>query len=87
MEFVGDAISAMNMEERMTVCNMVVEAGGKNGVCPADQTTFDYVEARTKEAYEPVYSDGDASFFAGEPPPAAATGWVGSMGGRHGMVG
>lgn len=49
----------------MTVCNMVVEAGGKNGVCPADQTTFDYVEARTSEPYEPVYSDDTASFFAG----------------------
>ena len=49
MEFVGDAISQMNMEERMTVCNMVVEAGGKNGVCPADQTTFDYVDSRTSE--------------------------------------
>lgn len=31
MEFVGPVVSAMNMEERMTVCNMVVEAGGKNG--------------------------------------------------------
>lgn len=65
MEFVGDAVRGMNMEERMTVCNMVVEAGGKNGVIPADQTTFDYVEARTSEAYEPVYSDESASFFAG----------------------
>ena len=37
MEFVGDAVKGMNMEERMTVCNMVVEAGGKNGVIPADQ--------------------------------------------------
>jgi 3-isopropylmalate/(R)-2-methylmalate dehydratase large subunit len=65
MEFVGDAVRGMNMEERMTICNMVVEAGGKNGVCPADQTTFDYVESRTSEPYNPVYSDDDASFFAG----------------------
>jgi 3-isopropylmalate/(R)-2-methylmalate dehydratase large subunit len=64
MEFVGDAVKGMNMEERMTICNMVVEAGGKNGVIPADQTTFDYVESRTSEAYEPVYSDDTASFFA-----------------------
>lgn len=49
----------------MTVCNMVVEAGGKNGMCPADQTTFDYVESRTSEAYEPVYSDEGANLFAG----------------------
>lgn len=32
------------MEERMTLCNMVVEAGGKNGVVPADATTFKYLE-------------------------------------------
>lgn len=33
MEFTGPAIEAMSMEERMTICNMVVEAGGKNGTC------------------------------------------------------
>lgn len=32
------------MEERMTLCNMVVEAGGKNGVIPADATTYKYLE-------------------------------------------
>jgi homoaconitase/3-isopropylmalate dehydratase large subunit len=32
------------MEERMTLCNMVIEAGGKNGVVPADATTFKYLE-------------------------------------------
>lgn len=32
MEFCGEAIESMNMEERMTICNMVVEAGGKNGM-------------------------------------------------------
>lgn len=35
---------ALKMEERMTLCNMVVEAGGKNGVVPADQTTFNYLK-------------------------------------------
>ena len=54
----------MNMDERMTICNMVVEAGGKNGVIAPDQTTFDYVNARTSEAYEPVYTDGNATFCA-----------------------
>ena len=79
MEFVGDAVKGMNMEERMTICNMVVEAGGKNGVVPADQTTFDYVEARTSEPYEPVYSDEAAAFFAGAPGCwGGARGWVAS---------
>jgi 3-isopropylmalate/(R)-2-methylmalate dehydratase large subunit len=32
------------MEERMTLCNMVIEAGGKNGVVPPDSTTFMYLE-------------------------------------------
>lgn len=46
MEFAGQAIEGMSMEERMTICNMVVEAGGKNGVIAPDQTTFDYVKVR-----------------------------------------
>lgn len=37
-------IFALKMEERMTLCNMVVEAGGKNGVVPSDETTFKYLE-------------------------------------------
>lgn len=64
MEFDGDAIKGMNMDERMTVCNMVVEAGGKNGVIAPDQTTFDYVTSRTKDEFEPVYSDGSAGYVA-----------------------
>ncbi|KAH1204248.1 3-isopropylmalate dehydratase large subunit, chloroplastic [Glycine max] len=45
MEFVGTTVESLTMEERMTLCNMVVEAGGKNGVVPADSTTFKYLEA------------------------------------------
>lgn len=56
----------MNMEERMTICNMVVEAGGKNGTCPADETTFDYVTQRTSDPFEAVYGDDAASFVAGK---------------------
>jgi len=64
MEFDGDAIAGMNMDERMTVCNMVVEAGGKNGVIAPDQTTFDYVTSRTSDGFEPVYSDGGAAYVS-----------------------
>jgi homoaconitase/3-isopropylmalate dehydratase large subunit len=46
MEFAGDALDAMSMDERMTICNMAVEAGGKNGVIAPDTTTFDYVDTR-----------------------------------------
>ncbi|KAK9810240.1 hypothetical protein WJX72_007102 [[Myrmecia] bisecta] len=63
MEFTGTAIESMSMEERMTVCNMVVEAGGKNGMCPPDAITFDYVTQRTDEPFEPVYADGGAGYI------------------------
>jgi 3-isopropylmalate/(R)-2-methylmalate dehydratase large subunit len=46
MEFDGDGVYALNIEERMTLCNMVIEAGGKNGVIAPDQVTFDHVNAR-----------------------------------------
>ncbi|OWM82192.1 hypothetical protein CDL15_Pgr001766 [Punica granatum] len=64
MEFVGSTVESLNMEERMTLCNMVVEAGGKNGVVPADSTTFKYLEGKTSLPYEPVYSDQSARFVS-----------------------
>lgn len=64
MEFVGSTIESLTMEERMTLCNMVVEAGGKNGIVPADATTFKYLEDKTSVPYEPVYSDDQARFLA-----------------------
>ncbi|KAG0620167.1 hypothetical protein M758_4G194800 [Ceratodon purpureus] len=63
MEFVGTAVEAMTMEDRMTLCNMVVEAGGKNGVVPADATTAKYLEGKTSKPYQTFTSDGNASFF------------------------
>ncbi|MFN5856768.1 MAG: 3-isopropylmalate dehydratase large subunit [Pseudanabaenaceae cyanobacterium] len=59
----GEAVSAMTMEERMTLCNMAIEAGGKNGVIAPDQTTFDYVQARTNKPFESLYADDDASYY------------------------
>ncbi|KAJ4774184.1 hypothetical protein LUZ62_058441 [Rhynchospora pubera] len=64
MEFVGSTVESLNMEERMTLCNMVVEAGGKNGVVPPDETTFKYLEGKTSLNYEPVYSDESAKFIS-----------------------
>jgi len=64
MEFDGDGVYALNIEERMTLCNMVIEAGGKNGVIAPDKVTLDYVNARNagKKAYTPLSSDKDARF-------------------------
>ncbi|OKY25052.1 3-isopropylmalate dehydratase large subunit [Thalassotalea sp. PP2-459] len=46
VEYCGEAIEALSMEERMTVCNMSIEFGAKAGLIAPDQTTFDYVEGR-----------------------------------------
>lgn len=65
MEFCGSALDAMNMDERMTICNMAVEAGAKNGCIAPDQTTFDYVDSRAPGVqYEPQYADADAEYTA-----------------------
>ncbi|CAK0746338.1 3-isopropylmalate dehydratase large subunit, chloroplastic [Coccomyxa viridis] len=63
MEFAGPVIEAMSMEERMTICNMVVEAGAKNGVCPPDDTTYDYVQQRTDEPFEAQFADEGADYI------------------------
>lgn len=63
MEFAGTAIENMTMEERMTLCNMVIEAGGKNGTIAPDDTTFEYVRSRTDKPFEAFYTDGDAQFY------------------------
>jgi 3-isopropylmalate/(R)-2-methylmalate dehydratase large subunit len=60
MEFRGAAIAALPIEERMTICNMAVEAGAKNGIIAPDQAALDYVRQRTKKPFQPVFSDADA---------------------------
>jgi 3-isopropylmalate/(R)-2-methylmalate dehydratase large subunit len=65
MEFDGDGVYALNIEERMTLCNMVIEAGGKNGVIAPDRVTLDYVDARNagRKPYTPLASDTGARFI------------------------
>lgn len=46
IEYTGEAIRALSMEERMTVCNMTIEAGARAGLIAPDQTTFDYLRGR-----------------------------------------
>ncbi len=64
MEFAGPGIEAMSMEERMTVCNMAIEAGAKNGVIAADEVTCEYVTARTSKPYEEMRGDSDAAYYS-----------------------
>ncbi|MDC7239094.1 MAG: 3-isopropylmalate dehydratase large subunit [Spirochaetales bacterium] len=51
IEFCGPVVEAFSMEERMTVCNMAIEAGGTCGICPPDATTVDYLWDFIKEDY------------------------------------
>jgi 3-isopropylmalate/(R)-2-methylmalate dehydratase large subunit len=64
MEFDGEGVYTLDMEERMTLCNMAIEAGGKNGVIAPDAVTLAYVDARnkSKKPYEVLKSDIGASF-------------------------
>ena len=65
MEFCGDAVTALDIEERMTLCNMAIEAGGKNGIVEPDEKALAYVRARTNLPFDPAYGDPDAP-IAGE---------------------
>ena len=64
MEFAGEGVYSLSMEERMTLCNMVIEAGGKNGVIAPDRVTEEFVRARTQKPFEPLQSDSDAEYHS-----------------------
>lgn len=56
LEFTGDAIADLSMEERMTICNMAIEAGATSGMIEADQVTVDYLKGRE------MITDDEAEF-------------------------
>ena len=64
MEFCGSAIEELSIEERMTICNMAVEAGAKNGIIAADDKTVAYVKARTDKEFTCFESDQDAEYLS-----------------------
>ena len=64
MEFAGSAIDALSIEERMTICNMAIEAGGKNGIIAPDDKTLEYVKSKTDKPFECFSSDEDAHYKA-----------------------
>ena len=57
MYFAGEGISSLTLEDRMTLTNMAIEAGGKNGVCDVDEKTLQYVRARSNRPDWTVYKD------------------------------
>lgn len=62
VEFHGDAITKLSISDRMTISNMVVEMGGKNGVFPVDEQTKEWLSKRGVIEYEPVWADQDAEY-------------------------
>ena len=62
MEFTGPAVEAMSVDGRLTMANMAVEAGAKNGIVPPDETTRRYVEGRAKRPFTFYSSDPDAGY-------------------------
>ena len=55
--FAGDGISSLGLEDRMTLTNMAIEAGGKNGVCDVDEKTLAYVRSRSNRPDWTIYTD------------------------------
>ncbi|MCZ7662558.1 MAG: 3-isopropylmalate dehydratase large subunit [Thermoleophilia bacterium] len=64
MEFTGPAIEGLSMDSRFSICNMAIEAGGKNGIIAADATTRAYVEGRFRREPFYAYSDREAQYAA-----------------------
>jgi 3-isopropylmalate/(R)-2-methylmalate dehydratase large subunit len=62
MEFTGDAISGLDLDGRLSMCNMAVEGGAKNGIIEADALVEDYLRGRTETAYVMHRSDDDANY-------------------------
>ena len=73
IEFAGEVIRNLSMEERMTVCNMTIEAGARAGLIAPDQKTFDYLKEKPKSPkgenwnkaltfWKTLYSEGDSKF-------------------------
>ncbi len=62
IEFAGEGVAELTMTDRLTISNMAIEAGGKNGIFPFDEITKEYVEGRVQQPYEAVAPDEDASY-------------------------
>ena len=62
MEFVGDGIQYLTMDDRFTICNMAIEAGAKNGIFPVDDQTIAYMEEHSKKDYKVYTADEDAVY-------------------------
>lgn len=62
MEFVGDGIKNLTMDDRFTIANMAIEAGAKNGIFPVDELTIEYMKEHSSKEYTVYEADEDAIY-------------------------
>ncbi len=64
MEFTGEGVKNLTMDDRFTICNMAIEAGGKNGIFPVDGKTLEYMKEHSKKPFRIYEADPDAEYEA-----------------------
>lgn len=62
LEFAGEGVSSLSMDDRFTIANMAIEAGGKNGIFPVDEKTMEYISGRVNRTCEAFAADPDAKY-------------------------
>lgn len=62
LEFADEGVKELNMTDRLTIANMAIEAGAKNGIFPVDDETLNYIKDRVTKPYEIVEADSDATY-------------------------
>lgn len=63
IEFTGNTIRNLSIDERCTLCNMVVEAGAKNGIMEFFESSSEYLNVNSREKFEPVFTDEDFEYY------------------------
>ncbi len=62
LEFVGEGVKNLSMDDRFCICNMAIEAGAKNGIFPVDEKTLEYLDARCERKPVVIEADSDAEY-------------------------
>lgn len=62
MEFTGDGVASLTMDDRLCICNMAIEAGAKNGIFPVDEVTMNYMKGRCERTPVVYSADEDAVY-------------------------
>ncbi len=62
MEFVGEGVSSLTIYDRLTICNMAIEAGAKNGIFEVDEETISYIKERSDREIKTYKADPDAKY-------------------------